>query len=1089
MTVFWKNKYILEHDYPMPRKLKKMSIFAGPLGGPVGGAIGAGIGLFSGLLKSILKKNGCSEPSPTQILNSVKNIKSGLTFLTKDVNKIEESLDIFSYENAFDHHETQSLIRNSAERNQINFDISNNLINLNSFENKQEFAVTQGMIEQGAKQNIISFAMTQALVNQGRLENNINFQETQNIINTWRLENLAGFKNTQGLIQEGGHENLVNFAIVQGLVNVGRTENHMSFGITQGLINKIKGMQENTINFQVTRNLINLGRDENLENFKITQDLIALGRQENLINFAINQDLINQGRWENLINFQALRGTIQNLGQETIKGFSILSQQSNRNVDAIIKGRIESANNFKITFALLDRNIKATNTGRLENFKNFQTTQNFIAQVNDNLLRANYKSHVERLLYFTSTANFINQTGNRIEKTVIDANIKILKAIDKTRVEPILSNLITFATYLEGELKAISTLEEEKLVEKLKEPHGILYYLTGSITPKEVNSLHSRLSDIINHGLAIPKGEHDEVAFIALDALIDGLQMYMYALNFILRSYHSLTKHFNVKLDIISFNQYITLSELRYSESFQSFHDGLLIDVVKVLQKCESIKFLEDDKKLALRSHLNKIDKLSTGFVAYKSYIDEIKQEPGVIMKKPIFNNNISLDLQIEHWSKAADVSYVSYAIQYRTEKAVTRISKFSKKFLLRLGQSNPHLTLPKGPQTVQERFIYRKFDNAEPEYVGSVQGSDSVIFMDLHLDLYDAAGDNNETIGLPRVNALLKLGANPFTTFVQGKNAFHHAAEENNAKILRILLLNDIHGLREYDRSGKLPIHIAAKLGNLEAIQTMVDLGADINALSTGNLNVLQVSSMFNQTKVVRFLLSQNNIQIKNKENKKFHPLHLSVLGKHFEVIDELLSHTSININLKNNEGFTAFHLAVSMGNSEMVDFLMAKPNLDLNAAAKTGLTPAHLASISGVSEIIKKLISHSKLEKYKATDNGLTMLHLAAVNNHTDIVKLILQEIPSLLNIKNKNGYSALHLAIVQKNLEVVRDLLIGNADIHSSTKDGITALHIAAATDQPEVVAMLMVLGAETNQYTSPIHPIHYAAWYGRSGVRNN
>jgi ankyrin repeat protein len=1123
--------------------------------GPVGTAIGGLIGSLFSVGKAAAGKTGCDDPSPADILKSVKEVKSGLTSIENKVGDITNNIVDFREENALDHEKTQELITDLEKNNKVNFAITQNLIDQGRFENLQEFGVTQGMIKQGRSENMINFAQTQELVNlgrlenaanfqatqslitagqeenrvkfgqtqgmintgrlenfanfaetkgliqegrkenvanfiktfdlvnQGRAENQVNFKETQNLINTGRLENLAGFAITHSLVQEGRQENLVNFAITQDLVNRGRAENQINFGVTQDFINQ--GRQENIQNFQVTRDLINLGREENVANFRVTRELINVGRQENLINFAITQDLISQGRWENLANFQAVRGDIQNLRQDTAKGFSVLSQQADRNLGAIIEGRLESANNFKTTFALLDRNQEATNAGRLENFKNFRITQGLISQVNDNLLRKESESKAERFLYFTSTASIIQETGTKVESSVIDAKIEILKAIDKSTVAPVLSKLKTFASYFEGELKDISTLDEEKLVEKLLEPNGVLHILTESSTPKEVNSLYSVLSDIINQDLLIPKRKDDETAFIALDSLFHGLQIYLDVLDFILSSYGALAQHFNVKLDVDLVNKYKTLSELRYSGYIRTLNDGLLNNVLKVLRTMESSGFLDDDRKKTLRIRGRRVDEIRSNLAAFQSYINDINQNPGVITSKPVFNNNISSDVKIGRWTEGREVSY---AIQYRTKQAVGKISKFSNKFRLSQGMSNPTITLPKGPDTVQERYIYRQLGDAQPEYVGSVQGSNPVAFTDLDLDLYEAAGVANEDFGLPQVEALVQKGANASTIFSSGKTAFHIAAEQNNAKILPLLLLQGSSGLMKYDLSGKLPLHTAAEVGNLEAVQSLVKLGTDVNALSLYNLNALQLSSMFGHRNVVRYLLSQNSLQQQNKEKNQFHPLHLAVLGGHAEVLDELLSHPSTNINIQNNEGFTAFHHAVSMRDPKLVEALLAKPETDLNAVAKTGLAPIHMASISGDAKIMEKLIKHPKVEKTKTTENGLNILHLAAVNNHTDIIKLILREVPTLVNTKDKYCQSPLHLAVAQQHQDIVSTLLIdGKADINAVTNDGMTALHIAASTYQSDVVSMLLLLGADTSLKTNlGLSPIHYAVWYGRSAV---
>ncbi len=72
----------------------------------------------------------------------------------------------------------------------------------------------------------------------------------------------------------------------------------------------------------------------------------------------------------------------------------------------------------------------------------------------------------------------------------------------------------------------------------------------------------------------------------------------------------------------------------------------------------------------------------------------------------------------------------------------------------------------------------------------------------------------------------------------------FYNIYAQNNGKIL-LLLLKNTNGFNGFDLTGKLPIHTAAEGGNLEAVQTLVESGADINALSFYNLNALQVAEL----------------------------------------------------------------------------------------------------------------------------------------------------------------------------------------------------------------------------------------------------
>jgi ankyrin repeat protein len=536
-----------------------------------------------------------------------------------------------------------------------------------------------------------------------------------------------------------------------------------------------------------------------------------------------------------------------------------------------------------------------------------------------------------------------------------------------------------------------------------------------------------------------------------------------------------------MELDLV--NKYIILSEIRYGEYVKSLDGGFLIQVTQVLKKVQSSGFVENSQKESFQINYNKIDQIRSSLASFQSIINNKKQTPNPITSKPIFTDQASL-VAIGNWKAGYQVSY---AVQYKIENTFTRISPFSTKFTLSQGMNNPTITLPKAPQTVDERFIYRRFGNDQPEYIGSVTGFNSIDFKDVDRDLFIAAGLSNEVIGLPQVEALLRLGANASSKFDLGKTAFHVAAEQNNNKVLS-LMFNEKRDLEHFDLNGKMPIHIAAEVGNVEAVETLVNLGGDINALSFYNLNSLQIASMNGQDKVIRSMLKKESIKIITDNHNTFPPLHLAVVAGHLESVNELLSYPNLDVNFKDEGNFTALHHAISLKDTAIFELLTARPTINVNLAASTGLTAMHLAAIEGKLHFVEALLKLPNANSLLKTDSGLTVLHLAAVNNHTSIVQLILRQIPSLTNEKNNDGSTALHLAVAQQNLEVIKVLLVaGKADINAVANDGMTALHVAASTYQTEVVAMLMLLGAKTNLKTNRgLTPLHYAVWYGRSAV---
>ncbi|CAG0889061.1 unnamed protein product [Darwinula stevensoni] len=458
---------------------------AGALFGPVGATIGGLLGFVGGAIfgGEESSSNGCYDSEV--IAEALNGVQSKLEDVSRKIDDVGNNVQLGREENKINHRITQDLVQVSRQENQINFQISRALIDLGRVENNINFGINRAFIQQGRQENLLSFVRTQGLVNQGRVENEINFQKAKGLINQGRVENFINFKETQGLIKEGKHENLMNFALTLGLIDQGR--------------------EENQDNFAITRSLISRGREENQFNFKVTQGLIHKGRKENLINFGITQDLITQGQWENLMNFKVIEGSVAELRDDTLKGFSFLSKQADRNLIAITKARLEVRQRFNIAYKLLDRNFESTNAGRVENLKNFEMTKNLINQIGDTVIRNQAQAMAERMLFYTSTANLIRESTNETISAIDDAKQTILRAIDKSKVGPILSKLTTFLEYFNGELEGIKSSNRKQILAKLQEPNGFLFYLAESRTPRGVNSLHSLLSDIINQGLAIPK--------------------------------------------------------------------------------------------------------------------------------------------------------------------------------------------------------------------------------------------------------------------------------------------------------------------------------------------------------------------------------------------------------------------------------------------------------------------------------------------------------------------------------------------------------------------------------------------------------
>jgi ankyrin repeat protein len=197
-------------------------------------------------------------------------------------------------------------------------------------------------------------------------------------------------------------------------------------------------------------------------------------------------------------------------------------------------------------------------------------------------------------------------------------------------------------------------------------------------------------------------------------------------------------------------------------------------------------------------------------------------------------------------------------------------------------------------------------------------------------------------------VNAKVKRGFTPLdlAEMVLGYDSPEaKAAKKESADILRK------HG----GKSGAADsLHVAAAVGNIEAVKQHLADGADVNAKDANGEIPLHIAA----TKEIAELLIANSAIISAKDHLGRTPLHWTALTGRREIV-ELLIAEGADVNAKNKYGRTTpLHFAASGGNKEIAELLIAN-GADVNAKDKWGGTPLHEAANLGHKEIVELLIA----------------------------------------------------------------------------------------------------------------------------------
>jgi ankyrin repeat protein len=207
-----------------------------------------------------------------------------------------------------------------------------------------------------------------------------------------------------------------------------------------------------------------------------------------------------------------------------------------------------------------------------------------------------------------------------------------------------------------------------------------------------------------------------------------------------------------------------------------------------------------------------------------------------------------------------------------------------------------------------------------------------------MSLVTYAVSADKDEVLV-----ALLAGGANPNT---DGGLALALAALSDNMEAVQALVDKgaDVNAQAGLYRSA--PIHWACKNGNLEMVAFLLSRGAHLNVVNDGGWTPLVAASTKNPD-VARLLLSKG-APVDQRDGYGYTPLMYAAKGANLEMIEVLLN-AGANPNLQSPVGETAADLAVKSKSNEAIKMLSPeKGKAPLKEQAPTG-TPAPPGPRSG--------------------------------------------------------------------------------------------------------------------------------------------
>eukprot|EP00833_Pecoramyces_ruminatium_P002070 jgi/Orpsp1_1/1176102/evm.model.c7180000056410.1 len=244
-------------------------------------------------------------------------------------------------------------------------------------------------------------------------------------------------------------------------------------------------------------------------------------------------------------------------------------------------------------------------------------------------------------------------------------------------------------------------------------------------------------------------------------------------------------------------------------------------------------------------------------------------------------------------------------------------------------------------------------------------------------------------------------------------------------------------------DKNGQTPLMLAIEVKNFEYIKNLLSkccnnkYSIDVNIKDkNGNSPLIYAIKKFNNS--FELLIKLIDLLIKNGANKddidndEFTVLHVVCQYNLYQYIPKLI--TENNINMKNKNGKTPLMIAIEGKNIECIKNLLSKCcssnySIDINTKDKNGNSPLinTIIKFNNSKKLLNELIDlfiENKVNKDDINNDKLTALHVVCQYNLYQYIPKLITE--NNINMKNKNGQTPLMIAYNKKKNHCVMKLM---------------------------------------------------------------
>ena len=313
-------------------------------------------------------------------------------------------------------------------------------------------------------------------------------------------------------------------------------------------------------------------------------------------------------------------------------------------------------------------------------------------------------------------------------------------------------------------------------------------------------------------------------------------------------------------------------------------------------------------------------------------------------------------------------------------------------------------------------------------------------------------------------VKCLLQRGADMLLTYGPDKmNVLHIASQEGSVAVIEMLLSYDLRP-DPRDGEGNTPLACAAANGQIEAVNCLLEHGADPFLKGQNGWSLLHFAAQSGNVVIIETMLSKDLDIDSRAQTLGITPAMVSIRFGKLEALKYLLE-KGADGSLKTLEGqFSHLSFAVTAGSVEAIELLLSH-GCSIDDRDDQGETPLMQAAVAGKTEVLKYLLAqgadpllHNNLE--------FGLLHLAALSNNFLTIEAVLSENVDINASCTDLGLTPLLACLVSGKLKAANYLLERGADEHLKSERGWTVLTAAAMSGDVAAIEMLLKRGHNPN-----------------------